>query len=384
MKISILTPDLSHNCVGRAYLLTKVLQRHYEVEIIGPAFGSGIWKPIADDKSIRYRYIRVSGKLRPYWQLRDIIKSISGNVIYASKPLVASYGIGLLEKFLNGKPIVLDIDDWEIGFIKAYRKLSFRYLVSSIVCLYSRSSYWNNLLGERFSYFASDITVSNSFLRKKFGGTIVWHGRNTDVFNPMKFDKNIIREKYEIEKDKKVIIFVGTPRPHKGIDDLIEAMTLVKEPSVILVVVGIDYSDPYCLDVIHTAEKKLDKNRFIAFGLQPFRKIPEFLAMADVVVIPQKKNFATVGQVPAKVFDAMAMEKAIISTNVSDIPEILYRCGWIVEPERPKELAQAIQYILDNPRKAQEMSRKARERCIEKYSWEAIEKILVKVFGKYE
>jgi len=34
MKISILTPDLSLNCLGRTYLLAKILQRHYEVEIL--------------------------------------------------------------------------------------------------------------------------------------------------------------------------------------------------------------------------------------------------------------------------------------------------------------------------------------------------------------
>lgn len=49
MKISILTPDLSHNCLGRAYLLAKVLQRHYKVEITGPMFGEEIWGPIAND-----------------------------------------------------------------------------------------------------------------------------------------------------------------------------------------------------------------------------------------------------------------------------------------------------------------------------------------------
>lgn len=42
MKISILTPDFSHNCFGRAWLLAKVLQRHYDIEVIGPAFGDGI------------------------------------------------------------------------------------------------------------------------------------------------------------------------------------------------------------------------------------------------------------------------------------------------------------------------------------------------------
>jgi len=47
MKISLLTPDLSSNGLGRAYLLGKILQRDYEVEVIGPDFGDGIWKPVA-------------------------------------------------------------------------------------------------------------------------------------------------------------------------------------------------------------------------------------------------------------------------------------------------------------------------------------------------
>lgn len=51
MKISILTPDLFHNYFGRAYLLTKILQRHHKVEIISPMFGDGIWEPVANNKT---------------------------------------------------------------------------------------------------------------------------------------------------------------------------------------------------------------------------------------------------------------------------------------------------------------------------------------------
>ena len=42
MKIPILSLDLSHNCLGRAYLLAKILPRPYEVEIIGPMFREDI------------------------------------------------------------------------------------------------------------------------------------------------------------------------------------------------------------------------------------------------------------------------------------------------------------------------------------------------------
>jgi glycosyltransferase involved in cell wall biosynthesis len=88
--------------------------------------------------------------------------------------------------------------------------------------------------------------------------------------------------------------------------------------------------------------------------------------------------------VPAKIFDAMAMAKPIIATNVSDIPEILDSCGWIVEPENPRQLAETIKYVFEHPVEAKENGKKAREKCKREYSWNTMEKILIEVFRKYE
>lgn len=388
MKISILTPDFSHNCFGRAWLLAKVLQRHYEVEIVGPIFGDGIWKPVADDKSIPYKSVEIGGRFKPYVQIMKLTKKIDGDIIYASKPVFTSFGVGLLKKLFAEKPLVLDIDDWEMGFIKErYSRLSFaarfKSLVSSILFLYGMGSYWSGLLGEKLARFADEITVSNTFLKEKFGGTIVCHGRNTKTFDPKRFNKDLVREKYGIEKSKKIVMFFGTPRPHKGIEDLIKAVNIIEDRDDILVNVGVDDRDQYSQKAVEAAKKALN-NRFRGFGLQPFERVPEILSMTDVVVIPQRKNLATIGQVPAKVFDAMAMAKPIIATSVSDLPEILDRCGWIVEPEKPEQLAEKIQYVLNNPEEAEDMGNKARQKCIEKYSWDAMEEILLKVFKKYE
>ena len=87
----------------------------------------------------------------------------------------------------------------------------------------------------------------------------------------------------------------------------------------------------------------------------------------------------------AKLFDAMAMAKPIISTNVSDIPEILQDCGWIVEPENPEQLAKTtIKYVLDHPVEAKEKGQKAREKCKREYSWDKMENKLVAIFEKYK
>ncbi len=388
MKISLLTPDLSHNCLGRAYLLAKILQRHYEIEIIGPIFGDKIWEPVANDKGVTYKSVKTSGRFKRYWQIRKLGKSIEGDVIYASKPVFTSFGVGILKKLFNNKSLILDIDDWQMGFIKEYYEdmslvHRFKSLIASAFCLYSMSSYWNNLVGEKLTHFADEITVSNNFLKGKFGGTVVWHARETNIFNPRKFDKALIRKKYKIGKTKKIAMFFGTPWAYKGIEDLVKAISLIKDPDIILVIVGIDDRNQYLRNLVKTAKKVLDK-RFKGFGLQPFEKVPEFLAIADIVAIPQKKNFATIGQLPARVFDAMAMAKPIIATNVSDLPEILEGCGWIVEPENPKQLAETVRYVLDHPTEAEEMGYRARQKCIEKYSWDAMEKVLVEIFRKYE
>ena len=389
MKISVLTPDLSNNCLGRAYLLARVLQTRYEVEVVGPAFQNKVWDPLAGQDQVKLRIVPGCPLFyKSISQMKAIRKNITGNVIYASKPLLTSYGVGLTEKFFHQKPLVLDIDDWQMGFQKeTSKRLSLarklRRFASSTLYLNSPSSYWNSLIGERLVGLADEITVSNKFLNAKFGGTIVPHGRDADVFNPEGFDKEILRRELRIPRHKKVVSFIGTPRPYKGIEDLVEAIRSLQDPRILLMLAGLSNSS-YCSMLREVIARKLTEGQVRLFGLQPFSALPEFLAASDLVVIPQRRNLATVGQVPAKVFDAMAMAKPIIATRVCDLPEILDGCGWIVEPESPASLVQTIKYVFDHPGEAEEMGRKARAKCIQEYSWKAIEKTLLGVFRKYE
>ena len=389
MKISILSPDLSNNCLGRAYLLAKILQKRYEVEIIGPMFGESIWQPIADDKTIIYKPVKISGGFKAYFQILRLYSKISGDIIYVSKPFFIITFPALLKKFFKNIPIIFDIDDWEMGFIKeSFNNMfiieKFKYWIYTSFKPYVLHSYLNNTLGIATRYLCNEITISNSFLQKRFGGTIIWHARDTNEFSPEKFSKDAVRKIYNINKDKKVIIFFGSLTSNKGIENLIGAIKLLNDENVVLMLVGVDYNNFYSLGLLERAERELSKGQIIKFGFQPFNKVPEFLAMADIVVIPQKRNFATIGQLPAKLFDAMAMAKPIIATNVNDLPQILDKCGWIVEPNNSEQLAKTIQYVLENPDKAKKMGQIAREKCIKKYSLNAVSKKLLEMFKKYE
>jgi glycosyltransferase involved in cell wall biosynthesis len=381
MKISILSPDLSINGLARAYNLACVLGRKYEVEIVGVKFKNDIWKP-GDTGRFRYKWVKGGSTVSFTMKVPKLMKKITGDIVYAHSPLLTSFGVSLIKKAISRHPVILDIDDWVLGFNKYYiDNLSMLQKIRSFASIMSPGSYGITSCIEKLVPLADERTVSNRYLQKMFGGTIVYHGRDMDIFNPALFDRNALRKGLGLA-GRKVIAFVGSPAPYKGVEDLIEAIRLARNREIMLIIASLE-ENAYVEKLRTIAMKTLGKNVYFILE-NDFNRVPQFLSAADLIVIPQRRNSATLGQMPMKVFDAMAMAKPIIATNVSDLPEILDGCGWIVEPESPKQLAETIQYVLDNPEAAEETGWKARQKCIDKYSWDAMEKVLVKVFGKYE
>ncbi|MHA1839041.1 MAG: glycosyltransferase, partial [Candidatus Ranarchaeia archaeon] len=202
-----------------------------------------------------------------------------------------------------------------------------------------------------------------------------------DKLNPANFDKIKLRRKYGIDEDKRVVLFLGTPKPHKGLEPLINAMALVENPDKLFMIAGLGV-DKYSKKIHKQAKSSLGA-RYLGLGRILFDQVPEILAISDLVVIPQEKNFATIGQVPAKLFDAMAMAKPIISTPVSDIPKILKNCGWIVEPGNIVQLSKTIQDILGNIDDAEEMGLNARKKMVKEYTLKNAEKKILAILKKY-
>jgi len=183
--------------------------------------------------------------------------------------------------------------------------------------------------------------------------------------------------------NKQYIVFLGTPAPHKGLDDIIEALRLLNRKDLRLLVVG---GDPELFWIRRYAEhlRQIGGEWVEIRGYCPVSDVPRYLSVASLVVLPQRQTLQSMGQVPAKIFDAMAMAKPTISTTVSEIPEILEGCGWLVEPEDSAALAECIDWVLSHPDEANAMGQKARSRCVERYSWNAIETTLANIFDSFK
>jgi glycosyltransferase involved in cell wall biosynthesis len=368
-KISVLAPDLSGGGSTRVYLLAKVLQKlGYDVSVFGFMFGDNLYPqpplsiPVTYVAGYNYPQIFNSGF--------NLLKEIDGNILYAIKPRPTSFGIALLKRLQSKTPVILDIDDWELSWFGGddwEYKPTFKQLTRDLLKqdgglrnpqhpLYLQ---WSEKLIEQ----ADGITINNRFLEYRYGGTYLPNGKDTDLFNPENFDAQACREKYGLS-DYKILMFPGTVRPHKGVEDVLIALTQLNQPDLRLVLVGgREIGDGYVESLIEKWGEWI-----IKLPPQPLDSMPEVVAAAHIIVVAQREDKTAIAQFPIKLTDGMAMAKPIIATRVGDIPEILADTGFLVNSQSPEEIATTIQQIFNNWDEATTKGIQARQRCINNYS----------------
>jgi len=200
------------------------------------------------------------------------------------------------------------------------------------------------------------------------------NGVDIDKFNP-NIDGNEIRVSYNIE-DKDVILFVGAlDKAHyfKGLEYLLHAFVKVNKNSVLIVVGEGDLKKYY----MNLAEKLGLKHRVLFVGKVSNEKLPTYYASADIVVLPSIiEAFGLV------LIEGMATGKPVIATNLPGVRTVVDNGinGYLVEPKNIKELAEKIEFLLENEKIRKKFGRKGREKVEKKYSWKKIAKKLEKVY----
>jgi glycosyltransferase involved in cell wall biosynthesis len=379
--ITFLISSLSSNAFGRAYLLADMLSQKWDIEFVGFHKGT-LWPPCA-----QINKWPVKGVLKPAPNIlsseyRRAVQRLAalaeGDIVIACKvwPWIID-AAQLVDRKLK-KPVILDIDDWELGWnFPVTPKKIFREIVFKLRNPEGLFLSWLYDLKTRNLGFIK--LVSNSFLKDRFSGTLVEHACNTDVMNPSAVpDKQECRGKYGLQADAFYLGFIGTPRNHKGIDTILEALEIIIPASEtsddIKAVSGPVRFLAAGLSETEKQSSMFDKYRARTDFITTFSKkdLPLVVNCIDVSLIPQKDLACCRGQLPAKIFDAMAMRKAVIASAVSDIPVILGDAGITVPPDCPSELAKAVLHLMRNPAKLKTMGDAGRQKCVEKYSYRAL------------
>ncbi|MHB0999886.1 MAG: glycosyltransferase family 4 protein [Armatimonadota bacterium] len=200
-----------------------------------------------------------------------------------------------------------------------------------------------------------DFLIKERYVDPKKIRTI-YNGAPLDEFSIADQQKvDAARKEFGIPEGSRVIGTIGRLDVQKGITYFIQAAKQVKSvmPDVRYLIVG----DGPKMDELQSEARELNMLDTMIFAGHR-TDVPVIQSMLDLQVFPSLWEGT-----PLTVFEAMAMERAIVSTNVDGLGEVLVdgKNALVVEPANPDKLAKGILQVLSDPALAADLRAGSKE-----------------------
>ena len=191
----------------------------------------------------------------------------------------------------------------------------------------------------------------STYLNKEKKFLVIFRGINTEYFNPKKIkdsDKTLLRKKWKIDNDKKVILLPGRLTSWKGQEMFIESIRNLKENSsdlnFIAVILGSDQGRKIFKKKLIRLVEQYRLNNEVLF-VEHLELMPIAYEISDVVVSTSVEPEAF-GRVSV---EAQAMEKPILASNIGGSNETIIneKTGFLFEAGNSKNLSEKLGEILN-------------------------------------
>jgi PEP-CTERM/exosortase A-associated glycosyltransferase len=210
---------------------------------------------------------------------------------------------------------------------------------------------------------------------------VVPNGVETDRFTPMARDE-VVAQKYGLS-GKTVVAYIGTFAAFEGVRYLERALIdLIKSGRDDLagLIAGEGQTYEECKRM---AEEAGLKDRIIHPGRVPHSDIRALYSVVDILAYPRDSQRITELVTPLKPLEAMAMEKAVIGSDVGGLKELITDdlTGLLHKHEDAGDLAAKIVKLADDPALRERLGKAGREYVIGSRQWR---KIIETHFAVYE
>ena len=140
-------------------------------------------------------------------------------------------------------------------------------------------------------------------------------------------------------EEKRLFLMQGTIRHYKGVDIVLKAIPMLEDPArVHLIVAGKPYGR--LLEKYREMAEDLDINECVTFipGYLDEAQIAKLIYCADAVLFPYRDIFQS-----GALLAALGFGKPVIASSIGSFPETINdKCGWLIKPDSPSELAAAM------------------------------------------
>lgn len=291
-----------------------------------------------------------------FWRAKKIISREHPDLLYERYALFNYSGIKLARWY--GIPIILEVNALPISEIKTYGGKTY---MESIARFIEKRAFKNADAIVAVSSILKENILSYGIPEEKV--YFLPNGVDIDKFNP-DISGNRVQEKYGLQ-NKVVIGFVGTLVVWHNLDILIDVMrdVIKKIPNIHLLIVG----DGFYREPLERQIESLKLKDYVTFiGRVPYERVPEYINAIDIAVYLSNHAYAL------KIPEYMAMGRAIISSNVGQISEVIRdgENGMLVQPGDKKQLVETLISLATDLELRTELGKKARKTIEDNnYTW---------------
>ena len=180
------------------------------------------------------------------------------------------------------------------------------------------------------------------------------------------------RDELNIPKDSQMILFVGRIDPIKGLEILVQAVSLIasKKDVFLYIVGGADEENKYLSSIKSLVEETGLGEKVVFTGPVAHDELRTYYNAADVFVLPS--HYESLGFVA---IEAMACGTPVVASRVGGIPSIVDHgsTGYLIPWRCPEAFAGQIEVLLQNEDLSGFMSEQALKRAYS-LSWDSTAK----------
>lgn len=228
---------------------------------------------------------------------------------------------------------------------------------------------------------ASLLTAVSAWARRRLEGAFGWRGRmrllpsgiDTGAFHPG-VDAAAVRARHSLG-DAPVVCCVSRLVARKGQDTLIRAMPRLSRavPGVRLMIVG---SGPYDATLRALASDAGVERDVIFTGAVPYAELPAYFRAGHVFAMPcrSRRMGLDIEALGAVFLQGQAVGRPVVVGNSGGAPEAVRdgETGFVVDPESPGAIADAIAGLLNDPARAERMGQAGAEWVHDQWTWDVM------------
>lgn len=291
--------------------------------------------------SINIPLIRgISFIISSYFMLNKIVKKYNIDIIHANY-IVPPGLVCVLNKSDAKKVITIHGSDINILPNNKILRPLIKYVLNKSDYLY--------FVSEKLKDKA--ISLNGNEIEKK--SKITPNTVNTNKFKPSDGKRKLLTD-----YSQPVVVFIGNLVEQKGLKYLLEAKKLSTLDYTLLI-----YGEGPERDFL---SKYIETNNLKDTYLMGKTQIPEqIIPESDIMVLPSVSEGASI-----IALESMSCGKPLISTDTGNISTVITNNenGIIIPPENPELLKDAIEELISNKDKREQIGKNARELIIDKYS----------------